>query len=178
MFAYNISYVLQNNNQYTVGILANNKEEAMKTLYSKQKNIKNISSVSTSSKIHIISENILRNSVGLFEEIKKLKNENMKIKNHLMDSEDELSELKNSSFSENKLTIDSQEANIELENKIIELETKLFELENKSTKIRKSKKKKKESPEKSKIICLTCLKEFDTIKLLDEHKKEEHKDNG
>ena len=75
MKAIRIGYTLKNDSTMKVGILADNSEQAVKTLLDKQKDVKSIIQVEVGMDIHVFSENVTHKLLHGKKEIKELKGE-------------------------------------------------------------------------------------------------------
>jgi len=111
-----------------VGIVADNREQAIETLHKRQKNVKSIERIFMGDQIHVISDHIMSNSVQNDVAIKVYKKEIQYLKNLLMDSDDEIKRLQELSFdAKPQVAVGANEIEI-LHEKIVDLEMEIMEL--------------------------------------------------
>ena len=96
MKAIKIKYTLKNGNTMVVGIIADNREQAVKTLLDRQKNVKNLVQVEIGMDLHIMTNSIKYTLLQGKEEIKKLKTELQHLKSCLMTADDDIEILRSS----------------------------------------------------------------------------------
>ena len=123
-----INYTLRNNNTMSVGIIADNRESAIKCLFEKQPNIKSVNSVFIGDEIHAIDSNVTDNLLRTTSMVKNLKDDIFRLKEYLLESDNTIAKLRDESLNVPKQTADINEISM-LHEKIVQLEMEKMELE-------------------------------------------------
>jgi hypothetical protein len=184
MKLFRLYYTLKNNTSMIVGMIADNREQAIDSLRKRQKNIHSIERIYIGEDVHAFSDNIVNNLTQNNPKTTAFKKEIQYLKNLLLDSDDEIERLqKLTTDSAPKMHVNSGEMEM-LHNKIVELETEKMELmEGKSEPKVVEKIVEKivevEGTEKivEKFICPECLKSFKSPKGVGIHYKRQHKES-
>jgi len=161
MQLFKINYMLESGQSMSVVMLSDSREEAMRALYKKQKNILHLDQFGTGDVVHLITDNVIEQIVNSTPKVKNLKAEIQKLKEHLMDSDDEIQRLQDIAFSAPS-PVDNNEISM-LHDKIIALETEKVELQANGV-------------VEEKFICPECLKSFKSPAGVKTHYKKVHKE--
>lgn len=178
MKLFRLYYTLQNNASLVVGMVADNREQAIATLKARQKNIKSIDSIFIGEDIHAFTDNIVDNLIQNSPKLGMLKKEIQYLKNLLHDSDDEIERLQNLGASSTvQPTINVNEVTM-LHNKIVALEMENMNLrENKPAEVEKPIVEQVEDKKPdSGVICPICNKTFKSERGLKIHTKSQHKE--
>ena len=121
MKTFQINYELTNGSSMVVGLVADNREQAVQTLLSKQKDIKSIHQVSSGIDVHVLTDSIKAGFVNGMKEIKLMKKEVSYLKRCLMDSDDEIERLRHREIDTSNTTRYTKEIEM-LHEKIVQME--------------------------------------------------------
>jgi len=159
MKAFKIDYSLKNGASMSVGVIADNREQAVEVLLKKQINISNISGVSIGWDLHVMSDNVKQNLIHGRSDIKKLKDEIQYLKNCLMDSDDEIEKLRLNIMEKPIINTNIDEVSM-LHEKIVQLEIEKEQI----------------SKGQDRFICPECLKQFKNPRGVKMHFNKMHKE--
>lgn len=180
MKMFGIKYLLQNDQQMDVGVIAQNREQAVHALMDKQKGVKSVVGIMLGPEVHLLSKEVKEPLVNSGGEVKELKKQNQYLKNCLMDSDEHIASLMKESDKKNNPIINTGE-NEMLMNKIVELETKLMSkpkddnslVDTLNEKVLQLENELANKP--TEYVCLECGKTYKTFTGLETHYNKLHK---
>jgi len=183
---FGIKYTLKNQQQLDVGVVADNREQAVHALMDKQKGVDSVIGINVGYEVHLISKNVLQNLSNQSEDLKPLKDQIVYLKECLMDSDERIVKLTNEGP---EPVANDGEIGL-LHEKIVEMEIQLMKkgpvdnsaldkLNEKVVYLETENKKLLDTAIPSEVpteyVCLECRKKYKTFTGLEKHFNKEHK---